>query len=281
MFSAACIRKLFFAAVAVLVTSAGACKQATQSNRSDASLNAKLGDLNSEASASDPSKPLETVTTDIPAPTSEPAADLSGKPIVEVAPVKFTDFVLGGNGPGSCGLPADSSNACRAGRSSLSCPAGYKPVSAIGDCYVTPGFGPQCFGNRPLCARTDEGVRPVVNIHFFDGSVCPAGWEPATVPSQPQGHRYGIVTGPNTDPAAYREAVLCRQTKEPAALVASDKLLKNVGILGIDVHGAAPACPGGHLDAGGLPDCTNGRQNPNYQWCVGMIRVCKALDVQR
>lgn len=256
----------------LIVAVTGCLKKTVDSTRSGQSgMSAKLGEDLSATSAND-GKPIVIVT-----PSPSAAADLPSTESV-AEPVAMTDFVIGGNGPGSCGLPADPSNTCRAGQTALACPAGYREVAAIGDCYVTPGFGPQCFGNRPLCVKTGTDVRPVVNFHLFEGSACPAGWEPATVPGQPQGHRVGISIGPNTDPNAYREIVWCKQTKDVGALAQEDKVLKNVGILGIDRHAAAPACPGGHLDAGGFPDCTNGSRNPNYQWCVGLVRVCKAFD---
>ncbi len=260
----------------LIVAVTGCLKKTVDSSRSgDARTSPKLGE-DLQATAAPEGKPIVMVS---PLPSLAPSG-ADGKPGVEtVVPARaMTDFVIGGNGPGSCGLPASSSNNCREGRAALACPEGYRQVSAIGDCYVTPGFGPQCYGNRPLCAKTGTDVRPVVNFHLFEGSSCPAGWEPATVPSQPQGHRIGISIGPNTDPNAYREIVWCKQTKDSASLAQDEKVLKNVGIMGIDRHAAAPACPGGHVDAGGFPDCTNGSRNPNYQWCVGTVRVCKAFD---
>lgn len=256
----------------LIVAVSGCLKKNVDSARSgEGGLTAKLGE-SLDASPSPDGKPVVPIED-----PSDATQELAATPAA-AAPIEFVDFVIGGDGPGSCGLPANSSNNCREGRAGISCPDGYRQVAAIGDCYVTPGFGPQCFGNRPLCVRSGADVRPVTGFHLFDGSACPGGWEPATVPSQPQGHRIGISTGPNTDPNAYREVVWCKQTKEVAALIAGEAVLKNVGILGIDQHGAAPACPGGHIDAGGFPDCTNGSRNPNYQWCVGMVRVCKAFD---
>ena len=265
----------------LIVAMTGCLKKAIDSSRSGESrASPKLGE-DLQATPSTGGKPIVIVSppsAPTAAPSEAPASD--GKPIIETtgASKPMTEFIIGGNGPGSCGLPASPSNNCREGRSAIACPQGFRQVAAIGDCYVTPGFGPQCYGNRPVCAKTGADVRPVVNFHLFEGSHCPAGWEPATVPGQPQGHRIGISTGPNTDPNAYREIVWCKQTKDAGALVQNEKVLKNVGILGIDQHAAAPACPAGYVDAGGIPDCTNKARNPNFQWCVGLVRVCKAFD---
>jgi len=225
-------------------------------------------------------------STPVPSPISTPGPVDEGKPIeaVPADPIKaelqaMTDFVLGGDGPGSCGLPADPNNTCRDGRTAIACPAGYLQVASIGDCYVTPNYGPQCFGNRPLCTKTGKDVRPVVGFHLFLGGACPEGWESLSGNvGLARGHVYGIVTGPHTNSASYQEAVWCKQTKDIGAILPTDRVLKNVGVFGISAHATtAPGCPAGYEDAGGIPDCSNFTRDPRYQWCSGMIRVCKAF----
>ncbi len=220
-----------------------------------------------------------------PPPSPTPSAD--GKPI-EGTPLSpqsvelpaMTDFVLGGDGPGSCGLPANSGNTCRNGQTPIACPSGYLQAASIGDCYVTPGYGPQCYGNRPLCAKTGKDVRPVVGLHLFLSGACPEGWESLSANvGLTRGHVYGIVTGPHTNNANYQEAVWCKQTKDIGALLSGDRVLKNVGVLGISQHMTTPpGCPAGYEEAGGIPDCSNFSRDPNYEWCKGLIRVCKAFD---
>lgn len=264
----------------LLLVASGCLKKSMDSTRSaeESAMTSKLGAL--IATPSDAALPSP------PAETNENSKPLEGKPIANIpvapataVPPPMTDYVLGGDGPGSCGLPADAANTCRAGKTAVACPAGYTPIASLGDCYVTPGYGPQCFGNRPLCAKTGTDVRPVIGFHLFLAGACPADWEPMSANAGlARGHIYGIVTGPHTNVANYTEAVWCKQTKNLADLLPSDKVLKNLGIMGIAQHtAAAPACPEGHEDAGGIPDCSNFTRDPKFQWCSGLIRVCKAL----
>ncbi len=222
---------------------------------------------------------LEVSPTVTPTPTPKPTPTPTPKPTPTPTPTSspsMADWVLGGDGPGACGLPATDTNTCRNGQTPIACPSGYSETTSFGDCYITPNYGPQCLGNRPLCVKAGKDVRPVVGLRLFNSGACPEGWESlSSNVGLTRGHVYGIVTGPYTNPANYKEAVWCKQTKDIGALLPSDPVLKNVGVLGTSLHlTTPPGCPTGYQEAGLIPDCSNLTGDKNIQWCQGLIRVC-------
>ena len=196
---------------------------------------------------------------------------------------RFNDFLFGGAGPGSCGLPV-AGNPCRAGGSQpITCPAGYANIGSVGDCFQLPPadaqkyrIAMQCNGNRPLCQKTGlDDPNVVIEVRMTDGSACPAGFSGDANGSN--------VLGVVSSPAAcnnYSTSAFCKKIVPLACLPSGSSIVSAIAIMGTDSHtDSPPGCPAGFEEVGTAPDCSNYTGNKDIQCCTGRVRFCQKKEV--
>jgi hypothetical protein len=179
---------------------------------------------------------------------------------------RFQNFLVSGNGPGSCGL----NPSC--GLGAPICPANYKEIGAVGDCFDD-GKTHRCMGNRRLCASIGDSTEKnivTVDMRIYAGRACRDGY------TRTGNSGYDYVLGVATSGSDYFEYSVCRKTIARSDVKTGTMIVTDLKVLGAGYHYASgPNCPTNYTRINVFNDCAHGPgSNANDAYCHGLVSDC-------